>query len=190
MIPKIKFRYSWIYDMTSRKNLDSYRKKLPYPSPKKIQDYISNVEKEWGKIGKKILQYLSKTAGIKWKEKEIICYVVGRSKPLSDPLIMEIYEKRTDWFIDVLIHELIHRLFIQENNLEKLYKLSKKYKKDIHITVHIILNAIHKDVYLKFFNAKRLLREIKIFSNFPEYKEAWDFVEKSDYKKIIEDFVL
>lgn len=188
-MPKINFRYSWIYDITNKKNLDSYRGKLSYPSRQKISEYIKRVEKEWSKIEKEILSYLSKITKIKWKEKEIICYVVGRGRPISDPLTMEVYEKRVDWFIDVIIHELIHRIFCQKNNMEKHNRLSKKYKKNIHITVHIILNAIHKDIYLKFFNKKRLLREIKIFSNYPEYKEAWDFVERNDYKKIIKDFV-
>jgi len=174
--------------MQKKENLDCYRKKLPYPSDRKIEKYIKEAEKEWRKIENKILQSLSEITRIKWKEKEVFCYVIGRGVPISDPLTMEIYEKRIDWFIDVMIHELIHRLFCQEDNLKKFYKLGEKYKKDIHTTVHIVLNAIHKEVYLKFFNKKRLLREIKIFSNYPEYKEAWDFVEKNDYKKIIKDF--
>lgn len=190
MIPKIAFRYSWVYDMCCKEKLDEYRKKLPYPSYEKVTLYLKEVEKEWKKIENKILQHLSNVAKIKWKEKEVICYVNGRCEPISDPLTIEVYEKRIDWFIDVMIHELIHRIFLQDDKiLNKFYKLSEEYNKNMGTTVHIIVNAIHKDIYLRFFNRNRLAREIKIFSNYPELKGAWDFVEKRDYKQIIKDFV-
>ena len=155
MIPKIVFRYSWVYDIKNKERLDEYRKNLSYPKQAKIENYIKEINKEWKKIERRILFHISKITKIKWKEKEIICYVVGRTMPISEPLTMEIYEKRIDWFIDVMIHELIHRLFCQnDKTIGLFYNLSKKYKKDYGTTVHIVLNAIHKDVYLKFFNKK------------------------------------
>ena len=79
------------------------------------------MEKLWIKYEKKVLTELSKITRLKWKEKAINCYIVvrrGTYSAFSDPITMPIYPK-IDWFIDVLIHESIHRLWTQEGNFKK-----------------------------------------------------------------------
>ena len=155
MIPKIIFKYSWIYDQNWKKWIKIYkRKKGRYPSTKQILNYIEKVEKLWRKDEKKILEELSKVSGLKWRSKIIYCYVVGRCIPFSDPLTLSLYDK-LDYFIDVLIHELIHQLFTQRGNMDKSKKawnyINRKYRKESHTTrIHIPLHAIHSYIYLKF----------------------------------------
>jgi len=193
MNTKINFRYSWIYNQ----NLEKWTRNLKHTpkkrfTPREIENYIKAVEKLWEPKEKKILRELEKIAKLKWKEKEIICYIVGKCIPFSDPLTIPLY-KNKNWFIDVLIHELIHQLFTQESNMERAERSWKfffnKYNKESHnVKIHIPLHAIHSKIYHKFFNKKRLKRDIKIMENYRDYKRAWEIVGKEGYQKIIEDF--
>jgi len=150
MIPKIEFRYSDVYDRNYRdsKKIQEYlkNKNEEYPSRKEIIDYTKKVEKLWRKKEKKILIEISKITGLKWKEKRIICYVVGCGQPFSDPLTIRTYGKDFEIFIDTLTHELIHQISTQN---EKIFMrwynyIKKKYTNEERTTkTHIFLTAVH-----------------------------------------------
>ncbi|MBS3053048.1 MAG: hypothetical protein J4469_00960 [Candidatus Aenigmarchaeota archaeon] len=190
MIPEVIFRYSWFYDQNFKK---IHKKEKDYPSHKNILDYIKQVQKLWGRYEKEILHELSVITGLKWKEKRITCYVVGRCIPFSDPLTLPVIEKYPDYFIDNLVHELIHQLFTQNGNIEKSKRawnyINRKYRdKPFNTRIHIPLHAIHSHIYLRFFNEKRLSRDIKLIKFLPEYKKSWEIVREEGYKKIISEF--
>lgn len=195
MTPKIIFKYSWIYDQNWKEWVKLYIKKgekCQYPDPQEVQNYIKKVEKLWSRQEKKVLEEISKASGLKWKEKTIICYVVGNCVSFSDPLTLRAYEE-PDYFIDVLVHELIHQLFIQEGNLEKSAKsweyLENKYRSEsFNIRVHIPVHAIHWHIFLKFFGQSNLDREIKKTNEYADYKKAWDIVRQEGYENIIKEF--
>ncbi len=189
--PKIIFKYSPIYNDIWKGRLS--KKTKNYPSEKQIINYIKVVEKLWRKDEKKILKELSQISQMKWRSKTIDCFVVGRCIPFSWPLTMPIYEKHPDYFIDILIHELIHDLFVDDMDLKKSDKawqhINQKYKNESRETKgHIIIHAIHTHIYLKFYNEKRLKRDIKLISFLPDYKRSWDIVQKEGYHNIIQEF--
>ncbi len=190
-MPKIIFRYSRIYDEIWKEGARLRKKDKNNPSSRKILNYIKEIEKLWKRYEKKILSELSKISHLKWKSKFIYCYVVGRCRPFSDPLTVPVY-KNKNYFIDVLTHELIHQLFIQ--NLRQSKKawtyVFKKYKKESHTTkIHIPLHAIHSHIYMKFFGEKRLNRDIKLISFLPDYKKSWEIVQREGYQNIIREFI-
>jgi len=186
MIPKVIFRYSWIYDQRWKKWMEEVSK---YPSTEEVLNYIKEVEKLWRKNERKIFKELSRVTGLRWKSKIIYCYVVGKCKPFSDPLTMPVYKEK-DYFIDVLVHELIHRLLSEEGNKEKTRKvlsyIKRKYKNESEKTkLHVLIHAIHWHIYLKFFDEKRLKRNIKLVRFSKDYSRAWKIVEKEGYERII-----
>lgn len=193
MIPKMEFRYSWIYDIRLRDSPILKRKLKKqgksYPSERKILNYIKEIEKIWKRQGDKILREISKVSGLKWREKKIICYVRGFGRPFSDPLSMRLFKNKND-FIDTLTHELIHQIQIQDGkNWYKWWKyLTKTYSKEPIITKsHISVHAIHWKLILNIFDEKRLKKEIK--NSFrKEYKRAWEIVEKEGSGNIIKEF--
>jgi hypothetical protein len=196
-IPRIVFKYSWIYDQKFKEWNKIYERnkknKIKYPSPTQILKYLEEVKSIWKKYEKKILKELSRVSGLKWKEDKISCYVIGRFRPFSDPLTIPIYKKYPDYFIDVLVHELIHQLFTQKGNLRKSEKAWKYFEKRFkneswNTRIHIPLHAIHYHIYLKFFNENKLKRDIKISKNYPEYKRSWEIVQKIGYEKILKEF--
>jgi hypothetical protein len=191
LLPKIIFKYSWIYNEHWK---EVYNKNKEYPSEKEINSYIKKVEKLWRKDEKKILKELSVISGLRWKEKLIICYVVGKCIPFSDPLTIKTYkEYPPNYFIDVLTHELIHQLFTQSENMRKSKKawdyFHRKYKNEkFNTIIHIPVHAMHSYIILKYFGEKRLKREIESLSHLPDYKKAWNIVKNEEYKNIIREF--
>ncbi len=194
MIPRIEFVYSWIYDEL-RRNDPIIAKKLKkinkeYPSPKKIKKYIEKIEKIWRNDEKIILKLISKITGLKWREKVIKCYVVGKGKCFSDPLTIRIFKNQLN-FIDVLTHELIHQIQSQNANKWKKWRrhVDKKYKKEPEATKrHIFLHAVHWKLLLSLYNKKRLNKNIIFHKDTKDYKRAWEIVQKEGYQKIISKF--
>lgn len=194
MIPKVKFEYSWPYDAFWKDYAKKYPNKMVgnKSSYKEIRKYIKKIEKIWEKEGKKILKEISNTTGLKWKNKKITCYIVGDCVPFSDPLTMPIISttKYPNWFIDTLTHELIHRLIARDNNFnehELIDKVYKKYRKEnINTRNHILIHAIHKEIYLKLFGKERLERNIRVMQFLQPYRRSWQIVEKEGHENIIE----
>jgi hypothetical protein len=189
-MPKVKFKYSHIYDRGWKDWIKVYKKIKPQDlSAEEVLNYIKEIEPLWRKEEKRICSELAKITGLKWRDKEIVCYVVGDCRPFSDPLTLPAYRNR-EFFIDVLTHELIHQLFVQADNTEKAWqRIHRKYKKESFITrIHIPLHAIHWHIYAKFFGEERLQLDISKASKFPEYKRAWEIVKKEGHEKIIREF--
>jgi len=194
VIPKVIFKYSYIYDKNWKGWIKAYRKKTQkYPSAKQIQNYIKKVENLWSKDEKKILTALQDITSLKWKSKYIQCYIVGRCIPFSDPLTLSVYDKNLYYFIDTLIHELIHQLFTQDGNFKQSKKawnyIRRKYKYTSHRTkIHIPLFAIYSYIYIKFYGERRLQMNIKSIIFLTDYKKAWNIVQKEGYQNIIREF--
>lgn len=188
MIPKIIFKYSRIYDQNWKEWIKYYRHRdRTYPSSQKVQAFIKKVEKLWRKNEKKVLKEISKITGLKWKEQTIVCYVVGNCAVFSDPLTLRVY-KNPDYFIDALIHELIH--YGDSSKTTKVSKyFNQKYRKESSRTIaHILVNAFHWHIFLKFYGEKRLQRWIKFLSVMPFLKRSWEIIQEEGYQNIIDEF--
>ncbi|MCA9485843.1 MAG: hypothetical protein KC506_03300, partial [Nanoarchaeota archaeon] len=202
MIPKIEFRYSGVYDNKFRSNpriqKSLKQSKLKYLSPKEITKFSGEIAEEWKKIDKKILRELEKATGLKWQEKKIICYVIGAGIPFSDPLTVSIIRRKNlketkEYFIDTLIHELIHQIYCQGENLQKADEawnyFFRKYKKESHTTkIHIPLHAVYSHIYYKFFDEKRMMVDYNYMKEVPDYNKSWNIVLDEGYQNIIKEF--
>ncbi len=192
---KVVFTYSWVYDQNWKKwsTLYPYLADKKYPSFERIEKEIKKMEKVWLKYEKPVLREIEKITGLKWTEKEIKCYIVGLARGFSDPLTLSI-EKDPKDFIDTLVHELLHQIFaVQKGNMQRCTKawkyIYKAYTKETHSTkVHIPVHAVHKHLYLKFFNEKRMGRDIAICKKLPDYQRSWKIVEEDGYESIIKEF--
>ena len=193
MYPRVIFRYSWIYDEHWRSLPAMYwRKRRPYPSAKKIEAYARRLEKAWRPTESKLLREMSRVTGLPWKQERQLCYVVGRAIPFSDPLTIPVYRIARGG-VDVLTHEMIHRLFSQEGNFQKISRPWQRYAQryrheDPNTKIHIYLSAIHQHLLLKFFGRKRWQEEVRFARGRSAYSRTWDIVAEVGYQKILSDF--
>jgi len=196
---KIDFVWSFIYEEQMHLPEGSFYDRNK--AEKEVLEFIKLLRKDWKPIEKDVLLYIEKVSGLKWKKEELKCYVVSLSKhmPISDPLTIsikfkageEIFELTKERFLDMMIHELIHNLFIQNSNVLTSYfknLINGKYgSTNWNTAIHIPLHAIHEKVFLKFFSKERFDEELESCSYYPEYKESWEIVMKEKSDKILED---
>lgn len=199
MIPEIEFRYSGVYDRQYRNDprVKKYfeESEYDYPSIEEIKKRIKSLQDSWDNIKSDVLKEISGIYNLDWQEKKIICYITGVGRPISDPLTIGLW--KDSWrdnagLIDNLVHELLHQ--IQSQNISKITSwfreyLMEKYVNETRTTrSHILLHAVHKQIYEKFFDITRLQKDIEKCKKHPDYNRAWEIVEKEGAKNIIKKF--
>lgn len=197
----ISFKWSWIYEQMY--HAIGLTENFDYEGTKKyIDDYLKEIKNKWKDIELDVFNLVEEFSGLKWKDKNITCYVIKRSKnmPISDPLTIpiefeeekgDIFTLTKNRFIDMLIHELIH-LFLEQNNFETnnyFNNIFELYKEEEFETIlHLIVHAIHKKIILNLFDEERLNKEIEMSSFYPAYKRSWEIVNSKTAEKVINEF--
>lgn len=193
----VEFRYSQIYDDRCRAAYDLLPEhERPYPDTKMTIAFMHRLENEWHKNERGVFTAIQKYSNVKWSVKKHLCYVVGSGIPFSDPLTMPVFAPKApiDYASDVLCHELIHRNLLEPAFSAKwkiiFAKLKHRYPKDTKNTLlHVIVHAIHEQIFLYLFSEERLKRDKRIMSAHPDYRRSWEIVEQVGAKKIIEMYL-
>ncbi len=197
---KIDFVWSFIYEQTIHN--PTVKEEFDYERYQKyIEQYIKNVENLWKNKEKEIFNSCEEITGLKWKKDEIPIYIIKRSSimPISDPLTIpiqfesecEIFSLEPKRFIDIMVHEIIHNLFIQnEEEMGDYFDfILEKYKdEDFNTAIHLLLHSIHKKIFEKHFDKNRLDEEIEMSSFYPSYKRSWEIVNKVGEDSIVKEF--
>ena len=186
MIPKIIFHRSWIYD---QQWVPLRRKDVEAPTEEQWKERLEQLEKEWPKIAESVLGEMAAVVKLKWHQSETICSITCGIGGFSDPLTIS-YKHDVNLMIDYLVHELIHRLLSEEENKTKTHinfqAIMARYKEyALKTKGHVIIHAIHKHLYLKFFGGERLQRDIEISEKYPAYRDAWKIVGQEGHEQII-----
>ncbi|KPV63354.1 MAG: acetyltransferase [Candidatus Bathyarchaeota archaeon BA1] len=138
----------------------------------------------WNKEGKRIVDVIEKTSGLKFVEKSINALVFeGRS--CSYPLLLrESYPKEVKKAM--LIHELCHRL-LSGNNVKIEAKDSTKKSLEVHKAINLILYDIWAELYGRSFADRMVEKESKLAI---VYRKAWkwalSFNKEDGAKKFLE----
>lgn len=201
-IPKIIFKYSGAYNRFHKEWLKAYASEefkshnRKFSSAEKELKVLDNYKRRvctvWNNHEKDILQELSEISSLNWEEEIIECYIVYVGMTISNPLTMHTFKEDSD-FVDFLTHEMIHRLFMEPENLKRTKTawkyIDRKYRNESEKTrLHIPIQALHNHIFLKFFNKERLERHIKKFNYFPDISRAWQIVQKEGYQNILREF--
>lgn len=201
MATKVNFIWSWIYQSqihstTVNEEYDNANYEIY------VESFIKEVKENWRQLEKNIFHSIEEISGLKWKKLEINCYVIKISSlnPISDPLTIPIqiqteegnFTLSIERFIDMLVHELIHNLFIQnEDKMSQYFEYAlKKYKNEqLDTVIHLLLHAIQKKIFLKIFDKKRLTNEKQACSFYISHKRSWELVEGIGEDIILQEFV-
>lgn len=134
---KINFEYSSVYDeLLTHMTNNQYNNKQFL----EMQSYALEFEKYWGKNENKIIKEIQKVSGLKFNQ-NVKCFIVKHLgfRAISYPLTIK-FIKDFKYLTAVLIHELIHILFM---NNEKILNLVKKkfsyYENDVKIHFPVLL---------------------------------------------------
>lgn len=190
-LPKIRIKFGWHLDpiFQALTKLSQKIKDKSYPGEEEIEKKVESYKAAWISYEEKILKGISDILELEFFQDIIDVYIVGRAQSFSDPMIVaSTFEP--DEFIDVLTHELLHRLLTDNTKKLNVVKIwSEMFPRKERLTRnHIILYAVHKYLYLEVLKEEqRFKQDIERTKN-PEYKDAWNIVEEEGYEKIIDQF--
>jgi len=199
-IPKLHLKYAYPLDGERRK-LFADKNFGDYPSIEEVRNKVGEWKKLWSDINKddKIFKLLIKTIGVTLP-RDLEMYIFGTGlNAMSSPLIMPIIGRNgkkftADEFIEIVIHEIIHRFVgdLENNgNIEKYWKtIREEYKDETILTQnHIIVYAVLEIVLSELFGKDKL----KDFINsenpkHPEYQRAVATVAKKGARNLVKQF--
>lgn len=186
-IPKMEFRYSWVYDQENRLRFTDPL----YPSGDEIREYIEEVRDAWGPRQRTLLNSISRISGLPWREDVIVCYVVGRGVPMSDPLTLPVYKGRAGLFIEKLAYELTERLLMHSRNLEARNsfweEMFRSMSNDgVKVSYMVPVNAIYRGIQSRYLGSGG--SEESLATTNLDYRRAWEIVNNIGHREIIERF--
>ncbi len=163
-------------------------------SPPPIDEVLRKVdlyEKEWKKNEELILSSIVNITGLSFHRNAIEVHIVsGNPRQFSYPVVIKSGFQPSE-FVDVLTHELIHRL-LTVNSLKWTDIVDQEYLTENDLVKnHILLHAILKYIFLDVLKEPKKLDlnlERSRGHGLNDYTRAWEIVDKEGYKKIIERF--
>lgn len=155
---------------------------------------VASYQQSWKPLENQILSSMTSLLELSFRQNIIDVYVAPWFSAFSDPLVIGVM-KEPDEFIDILTHELIHRLLMDNTTVPHETELLSEWQNlfgkehSFGAIVHIPVHAVHKSIYLDTLkDAARLERDIENSKSHDnaDYIDAWNYVESQSYKKIIE----
>jgi len=186
-VPRIEFRYSWQYDQENRLRFTDPL----YPSGDEIREYMEGVRDAWKPRQRTLLSSISRISGLPWREDAILCYVIGRCVPVSDPLTLPVYKDQAELFIEKLTYELTERLLMHSRNLkarsgfwEGMFRSTSN--DGVKVSYMVPVNAIYMDIKSRYLGSGD--SEESLVSTNLDFRRAREIVSELGHKEIIERF--
>ncbi|MDD4625295.1 MAG: hypothetical protein PHC82_03170 [Candidatus Pacebacteria bacterium] len=163
------------------------------PEEKEIKKLIEINSAAWKEKEEIIIKTMCEAMSLNFLQNIIDVYVVcGNDRQFSDPIVIRTYSQSKK-FIDDLAHELTHRLMSDNIQCFGKTRMGEIMKKTFpeesgnvrsHIQTYALLKHIFVDV-LKDKNWEKRILERVAKSSHPQYKKAWDIVEKIGHMKVV-----
>lgn len=178
MTPRIHIQYSEYLDGPFKAEaLSKYPGWKPMPE-NEVRDKAEHFAKLWGKIGVPIMVHIGMVTGLAFKRNYIPVYVVsGAVRVFSNPIVMKA-RFNDDEFLDAVLHELIHCLFVDNADSAFVKNADREYGNN-HVALFAVMEYIRPGT----------VRKPEDLKNFPEnarYLEAKDTVMAEGYIEILE----
>ena len=194
-LPVIRIKDAWLLRENASKHLhELWGKDKKLADDKWMEKRVAEYQKAWHPVEQKILLAMTELLGLSFRQNIIDVNIAPWFNAFSDPMVIGVMQE-PDVFIDTLTHELVHRLLTDNTAIPHdtllLAEWQKLFGKEhtFGTTVHIPVHAVHKAIYLDVLKQpKRLERDIATNKQYEatDYIAAWDYVDKHDYKKIVQ----
>ena len=158
-----------------------------------INQKVREYSEAWSIYEDRIIPALCDVLGVEFNQNIIDIYITPFINSISDPMIIST-KYPADRAIDVITHEISHRLLTDNDHLPLSdgRKLTEHwteafgnypFKTLVHIPVHALLEYIFTDILNE---PARLERDIEFSKRFEAYDQAWQHVQNTGYKTIID----
>jgi len=197
-IPEIRIKDAWLLRENASKYLhELWGNNTPLADDEWMEQKVADYCAAWVPFEKTIMEGMCDITGLEFRQNIIDVYIAPWFAAFSDPLVIGV-NNDPDVFVDVLTHELLHRILTDNTSIDfQTGVLAKEWPKlfgeehNFGTLVHIPIHAIHKEIYLEVLRDEgRLEREISNYrketSYDPaDYLRAWDYVDKHGHREII-----
>ncbi len=193
-LPVIRIKDAWLLrENVSRHLHELWGKGKTLADDDWMEKRVADYQKAWKPFEKKILTAMTDLLDLSFRQNIIDVYIAPWFNAFSDPMVIGVM-REPDEFVDLLTHELIHRILTDNTTLPHETMLLDKWQKlfgkehSFGTVVHIPVHAVHKAIYLVVLNApERLARDVAGNEKYraTDYINAWNYVDKNDYRKII-----
>lgn len=192
-IPEVRIKYAWLLSNSASVVMnEKWGDGTPLQSDKLYEKIALKYEEWWRPFNDPVLKGISKLLKLSFKQNIIDVNVAPWFTPISDPMVIGPIFKTQDDILNTLSHEMLHRLITDNTtypyDFDFLAEWQTMFGKDharntlIHIPVHAVMEALYRDVL----NRPDLIDlDKKQTSSYKAYKDAWVYVEKVGYKKIL-----
>lgn len=192
-LPAIRIKNAWLLRQNASEHLNElWGDGTPLRTHEEYEVITERYRKAWQPFERKILVGLSDVLGLEFRQPEIDVYIAPWFAAFSDPMVIGvIYDDER--FIQTLTHELAHRLLTDNRLYHNTKNLPDVWRKLFgetpddtvlfHIPVHAVLEAVFVDILKK---PEWLDRDVQVSQEWDGYREAWAYVKKENYHKIIE----
>ena len=194
-LPTIRIKDAWLLRWNASIPLNElWGEGEPLRSDEEYTQIVEAYKKGWRPIEKKVLNGACETLDLDFRQGLIDVYIAPWFNAFSDPMVIGTTQE-PDVFIDLLTHELIHKLLTDNTAVpddaelfepwQKLFGDDHTFDALVHIPVHATLQAIYLDVLKE---PRRFERDIKRSkeNKSDAYTKAWDYVQEKGYKEIID----
>jgi hypothetical protein len=192
--PEIRIKDAWLL----RENASAYLNELlgeglPLRSDEEYRKIVDDYRTAWQPFEQTILDGMQTLLDLRFRQQIIDVYIAPWFSAFSDPMVIGVVNL-PDVFIDVLSHELLHRLLMDNTTVPydkflppEWQKLFGKHHSDVTL-IHIPVHAALKSIYLDTLQApERLARDIQRSKDngATDYAAAWEYVEQQGYNEIV-----
>ncbi len=158
-----------------------------------IDQTVSLYSVAWEKYEERVIPELCNVLDLEFKQNIIDIYIAPFGNSFSDPMVIST-KYIPDRAVDVITHEIIHRLLTDNNKLplKNGMNLSKSWTRlygehSFNTLVHIPVHAILKYIFIDVLNEpERLERDIGLCHKHEHYRLAWEYVKKVGYNEVVE----
>lgn len=191
-LPQVRVRHGWLLVENASIGLNElWGEGRPLLSPKEYTRIAENYEAIWRPYEEPVLRGMCDLLGLEFRQNTIDVYIAPWFRAFSDPMVIGV-TYQPDRFVEVLSHELIHRLLT--DNKQSDYKTEYRYRWEslfgsdhsfgtvVHIPVHAVYQGIFDDIIDE---PQRTINDIDFVNQDHDYRKAWEYVKEHGHKKII-----
>ncbi|PIT89297.1 MAG: hypothetical protein COU27_01075 [Candidatus Levybacteria bacterium CG10_big_fil_rev_8_21_14_0_10_36_7] len=149
-----------------------------FASAEEIEVKIKSYKEEWSKYESLFFDTLERIMGLKLKRNILDCYIVSATnRDMSAPLVIR-SRYTPDEFVDILIHELLHVIFVENNCMHK--NVTDNTTTNNHISLFGFLSFFFTEI-IKDKDRLERMKQLKSNEINNAYIKAWEIVDHVGY---------